>query len=354
MAQLQNDVFLRALLRQPTPYTPIWIMRQAGRYLPEYNKTRSQAGSFLSLCKNPDLATEVTLQPLARFNLDAAILFSDILTIPDAMGLGLYFADGEGPKFERPLREEKQIQLLSAIEPEDQLKYVTDAVRSIKSALGDRLPLIGFSGSPFTLACYMIEGKGGTDFHRVKKMAYERPDLFNKILQVTSASVIAYLNAQISAGADAVMIFDTWGGSLSSKAFKQFSQNNLTQICSSLTREVDGAVIPRVVFTKGGGQWLESLAETGADALGLDWSTDIATARSRVGDRVGLQGNMDPAILLTNPDVIQKEVGEILMGFGEGSGHVFNLGHGVSQFTPPENVLALVEAVHDQSPRYHR
>jgi len=354
VAQLQNDVFLRALLRQPTPYTPIWIMRQAGRYLPEYNKIRSQAGSFLSLCKNPDLATEVTLQPLARFNLDAAILFSDILTIPDAMGLGLYFADGEGPKFERPLREEKQIQLLSAIEPEDQLKYVTDAVRSIKSALADRLPLIGFSGSPFTLACYMIEGKGGTDFHRVKKMAYERPDLFNKILQVTSASVIAYLNAQISAGADAVMIFDTWGGSLTSKAFKQFSQNNLTQICSSLTREVDGTVIPRVVFTKGGGQWLESLAETGADALGLDWSTDIATARSRVGDRVGLQGNMDPAILLTNPDVIQKEVGEILMGFGEGSGHVFNLGHGVSQFTPPENVLALVEAVHDQSPRYHR
>ena len=354
MAQLQNDVFLRALLRQPTPYTPVWIMRQAGRYLPEYNKTRSQAGSFLNLCKNPDLATEVTLQPLARFNLDAAILFSDILTIPDAMGLGLYFADGEGPKFERPLREEKQIKLLSAIEPEEQLKYVIDAVRSIKTALGNRLPLIGFSGSPFTLACYMIEGRGGTDFHRVKKMAYERPDLFNKILEVTSTSVIAYLNAQILAGADAVMIFDTWGGSLTSKAFKQFSQNNLTQICNSLTREVNGTVIPRVVFTKGGGQWLETLAETGADALGLDWSTDIAGARNRVGDRAGLQGNMDPAILLTNPDVIQKEVGEVLSGFGEGSGHVFNLGHGVSQFTPPENVLALVEAVHDQSPKYHR
>ncbi len=354
MAQLQNDVFLRALLRQPTPYTPVWIMRQAGRYLPEYNKTRSQAGSFLNLCKNPDLATEVTLQPLARFNLDAAILFSDILTIPDAMGLGLYFADGEGPKFERPLREEKQIKLLSAIEPEEQLKYVIDAVRSIKTALGNRLPLIGFSGSPFTLACYMIEGRGGTDFHRVKKMAYERPDLFNKILEVTSTSVIAYLNAQILAGADAVMIFDTWGGSLTSKAFKQFSQNNLTQICNSLTREVNGTVIPRVVFTKGGGQWLETLAETGADALGLDWATDIAGARNRVGDRVGLQGNMDPAILLTNPDVIQKEVGEVLSGFGEGSGHVFNLGHGVSQFTPPENVLALVEAVHDQSPKYHR
>ena len=354
MAQLQNDVFLRALLRQPTPYTTVWIMRQAGRYLPEYNKTRSQAGSFLNLCKNPDLATEVTLQPLTRFNLDAAILFSDILTIPDAMGLGLYFADGEGPKFERPLREEKQIQSLSAIEPEEQLKYVIDAVRSIKAALGNRLPLIGFSGSPFTLACYMIEGRGGTDFHRVKKMAYERPDLFNKILEVTSTSVIAYLNAQILAGADAVMIFDTWGGSLTSKAFKQFSQNNLTQICNALTREFNGTLIPRVVFTKGGGQWLETLAETGADALGLDWSTDMAGARNRVGDRVGLQGNMDPAILLTNPDVIQREVGEVLSGFGEGSGHVFNLGHGVSQFTPPENVLALVEAVHDQSPKYHR
>ena len=354
MAQLQNDVFLRALLRQPTPYTPVWIMRQAGRYLPEYNKTRSQAGSFLNLCKNPDLATEVTLQPLTRFNLDAAILFSDILTIPDAMGLGLYFADGEGPKFERPLREEKQIQSLSAIEPEEQLKYVIDAVRSIKAALGNRLPLIGFSGSPFTLACYMIEGRGGTDFHRVKKMAYERPDLFNNILEVTSTSVIAYLNAQILAGADAVMIFDTWGGSLTSKAFKQFSQNNLTQICNALTREFNGTLIPRVVFTKGGGQWLETLAETGADALGLDWSTDMAGARNRVGDRVGLQGNMDPAILLTNPDVIQREVGEVLSGFGEGSGHVFNLGHGVSQFTPPENVLALVEAVHDQSPKYHR
>ena len=354
MAQLQNDVFLRALLRQPTPYTPVWIMRQAGRYLPEYNKTRSQAGSFLNLCKNPDLATEVTLQPLTRFNLDAAILFSDILTIPDAMGLGLYFADGEGPKFERPLREEKQIQSLSAIEPEEQLKYVIDAVRSIKAALGNRLPLIGFSGSPFTLACYMIEGRGGTDFHRVKKRAYERPDLFNNILEVTSTSVIAYLNAQILAGADAVMIFDTWGGSLTSKAFKQFSQNNLTQICNALTREFNGTLIPRVVFTKGGGQWLETLAETGADALGLDWSTDMAGARNRVGDRVGLQGNMDPAILLTNPDVIQREVGEVLSGFGEGSGHVFNLGHGVSQFTPPENVLALVEAVHDQSPKYHR
>ena len=353
MAELQNDVFLRALLRQPTPYTPIWIMRQAGRYLPEYNKTRSQAGSFLKLCKNPELATEVTLQPLARFNLDAAILFSDILTIPDAMGLGLYFADGEGPQFERPLRDEKQIQSLSVIEPEEQLKYVTDAVRSIKQALNGRVPLIGFSGSPFTLACYMIEGKGGTEFHRVKKMAYERPDLFGKILEVTSASVIAYLNGQIQAGADAVMIFDTWGGALTPSAFKRFSQNNLKQICTGLIREVNGRVIPRVVFTKGGGQWLEGLSETGADALGLDWSTDIATARMRVGDRVALQGNMDPAILLTNPEVIQKEVGEILAGYGEGFGHVFNLGHGVNQFTTHENVHALVEAVHEQSRGYH-
>ncbi|MDA0237318.1 MAG: uroporphyrinogen decarboxylase, partial [Proteobacteria bacterium] len=249
MAELQNDVFLRALLRQPTPYTPIWIMRQAGRYLPEYNNIRSQAGSFLNLCKNPELATEVTLQPLARFNLDAAILFSDILTIPDAMGLGLYFVDGEGPQFERPLRDEKQIQSLSVIEPEEELKYVTDAVRSIKQALNGRVPLIGFSGSPFTLACYMIEGKGGTEFHRVKKMAYERPDLFKKILEVTSASVVAYLNGQIQAGADAVMIFDTWGGALTTGAFKRFSQNNLKQICGDLIREANGRVVPRVVFT---------------------------------------------------------------------------------------------------------
>ena len=353
MAQLQNDVFLRALLRKPTPYTPVWIMRQAGRYLPEYNKTRSQAGSFLNLCKNPELATEVTMQPLDRFNLDAAILFSDILTIPDAMGLGLYFADGEGPKFERPLRDEKQIESLSAIDPNDQLAYVTDAVRSIKKALGGRLPLIGFSGSPFTLACYMIEGKGGTEFHRVKKMAYQRPDLFQKILEVTSASVIAYLNAQIQAGADAVMIFDTWGGSLTPRAFKTFSCDNLKQICHGLIREVDGEVIPRVVFTKGGGQWLEALAGTGADALGIDWSTDLGAARAKVGDRVALQGNMDPAVLLTNPDVVKKEVGNVLSDFGSGSGHVFNLGHGVSQFTPPENVLELVEAVHEQSRSYH-
>ena len=352
MSKLQNDVFLRALLREPIPYTPIWIMRQAGRYLTEYKEIRKKAGSFLDLCKNTELATEVTLQPLDRFDLDAAILFSDILTIPDAMGLGLYFAEGEGPRFINPLREEGQIKSLEAAQPE-KLDYVMQAVSSIKNALGGRVPLIGFSGSPFTLACYMIEGRGGTDFHRVKKMAYERPELFRKILGVTTDSVIGYLNAQIDSGADAVMIFDTWGGSLSPRAFEEYSLSNIKLICDALIREAHGRVIPRVVFTKGGGQWLESLSRVGADALGVDWMTDIGDARSRVGERVALQGNMDPAILLTNPEVIEEEVGDILERYGKGTGHVFNLGHGVSQFTPPENVGALVDAVHFLSRKYH-
>jgi len=354
LSALQNDVFIKALLRQPIPYTPTWIMRQAGRYLPEYRQSRSRAGSFLDLCKNTDLATEVTLQPLARFRLDAAILFSDILTIPDAMGLGLYFEEGEGPKFERPLRDEAQINQLSAVDTGEKLGYVVNAVSSIKRALSGSVPLIGFSGSPFTLACYMIEGRGGTEFHRVKKMAYERPDLFQRILDVTTVSVIGYLNAQIEAGADAVMVFDTWGGSLSNGAFKRFSLENLNRICAGLTREVNGQKIPRIVFTKGGGQWLEDLAEIDTDGLGLDWTTDIGRARARVGHKVALQGNMDPAILMTNPDVIRQEVANILSTFGNGTGHVFNLGHGVSQHTPPENVEALVEAVRELSPQYHQ
>ncbi len=354
MSALQNDVFIKALLRQPIPYTPTWIMRQAGRYLPEYRQSRSRAGSFLDLCKNTDLATEVTLQPLARFRLDAAILFSDILTIPDAMGLGLYFEEGEGPKFERPLKDEAQINQLSAVDAGEKLGYVVNAVSSIKRALSGSVPLIGFSGSPFTLACYMIEGRGGTEFHRVKKMAYERPDLFQTILDVTTVSVIGYLNAQIEAGADAVMVFDTWGGSLSNGAFKRFSLENLNRICTGLTREVSGQKIPRIVFTKGGGQWLEDLAEIDTDGLGLDWTTDIGRARARVGHKVALQGNMDPAILMTNPDVIRQEVANILSTFGNGTGHVFNLGHGVSQHTPPENVEALVEAVRELSPQYHQ
>lgn len=349
----KNDTFLRALLRQPTPYTPIWIMRQAGRYLPEYNETRKQAGSFLELCKNPHLATEVTLQPLARFPLDAAILFSDILTIPDAMGLGLYFAEGEGPRFERPLREEWEIRNLETIDPNDHLRYVLDAASQIRKALDNEVPLIGFSGSPYTLACYMIEGRGGTEFHEIKRMLYARPDLLHAILDVNASSVVAYLNAQIEAGAQAVMIFDSWGGNLSEAAFREFSLAYIERICAELKREQDGQRVPCIVFTKGGGQWLEALAGCGADALSVDWTTNLGRARQQVGERVALQGNLDPAILLTNPEVIQNEASRVLADFGNGNGHVFNLGHGVSRFTPPENVAALVEAVHRESRPYH-
>ncbi|ARU32697.1 uroporphyrinogen decarboxylase [Sulfuriferula sp. AH1] len=354
MSKLRNDTFLRALMRQPTEYTPVWMMRQAGRYLPEYNQTRARAGDFLSLCKNPDLATEVTLQPLARFPLDAAILFSDILTIPDAMGLGLYFAQGEGPKFERPLREEWEIRALTAPDPHEHLGYVIDAVSQIRHALDNSVPLIGFSGSPFTLACYMVEGEGGTDFSTIKKMLYQRPDLLHHILATNACAVTDYLNAQIEAGAQAVMIFDTWGGALSHAAYHEFSLQYMQQIIAGLTRKHEGADVPVVLFTKGGGNWLESMAATGCDALGLDWSIDIGQARQRVGDRVALQGNLDPAILLTDPDTVRNEVAKVLASYGQGHGHVFNLGHGISQFAPPENAAALVEAVHNLSPAYHR
>ena len=353
MSKLKNDTFLRALLKQPVPYTPIWIMRQAGRYLPEYNKTRERAGSFLSLCKNPDFATEVTLQPLARFDLDAAILFSDILTIPDAMGLGLYFADGEGPKFERPLREEWAIRNLSAPDPEAQLGYVLDAVRQIRKALDHSVPLIGFSGSPFTLACYMIEGGGSTDFRTTKTMLYQRPELLHHILQVNAQAVTDYLNAQIRAGAQAVQIFDTWGGMLSSRAYEEFSLAYLRQVVQGLIREQDGQRVPCIVFTKGGGVWLEKIAAIGSDAVGLDWMCSIGQARGRVGDQVALQGNMDPMVLFSDPKTIRQEVRKILESYGQGTGHVFNLGHGISQFTPPENVAALVDAVHELSKSFH-
>jgi uroporphyrinogen decarboxylase len=354
MSKLKNDTFLRALMRQPTEYTPVWMMRQAGRYLPEYNQTRARAGDFLSLCKNPELATEVTLQPLARFPLDAAILFSDILTIPDAMGLGLYFAQGEGPKFERPLREEWEIRDLTAPNPYEHLGYVIDAVKEIRRALDGSVPLIGFSGSPFTLACYMIEGQGGTDFSIVKKMLYQRPDLLHHILAVNAQAVTDYLNAQIEAGAQAVMIFDTWGGALSHAAYHEFSLRYMQDIMNGLTRKKDGVDIPAVIFTKGGGNWLESMAATGCDALGLDWTIDIGSARQRVGDRVALQGNLDPSILLTDPDTVRAETAKVLESYGSGHGHVFNLGHGISQFAPPENAAALIEAVHSLSPAYHR
>ena len=345
-----NDSFLRALLKEPCPHTPIWLMRQAGRYLPEYCETRRRAGSFLNLCKNPALACEVTLQPLARYPLDAAILFSDILTIPDAMGLGLYFTDGEGPRFERPLREEWAIRDLSAPDPWDHLRYVMDAVAEIRRALNGSVPLIGFAGSPYTLACYMVEGGASNDYRRIKHMLYERPDLLHRVLTVTAQAVTAYLNAQIEAGAQAVMIFDTWGGSLSTAAYQEFSLAYMERIVAGLAKEKAGERIPSIVFTKGGGLWLEQIARIGSDAIGLDWTVDIGEARRRVGDRVALQGNLDPGVLFASPETIAAEAHRVLSGYGAGgTGHVFNLGHGISQFTPPESVAALVDAVHRMS-----
>ena len=354
MTPLKNDTFLRALLRQPTDYTPVWLMRQAGRYLPEYNATRKVAGSFLNLCKNPDAATEVTLQPLERFPLDAAILFSDILTIPDAMGLGLYFAEGEGPKFERPVRDEAAVAKLAVPDIGVTLKYVTDAVTQIRKALDGRVPLIGFSGSPWTLACYMVEGGGSDDHRTVKTMAYQRPDLMHRILEVNARAVAAYLNAQIEAGAQAVMIFDTWGGALSAAAYKTFSLAYIRQVVAQLTREHEGRRVPVIVFTKGGGLWLEDIAACGCDAVGLDWTIELSEARRRVGSQVALQGNLDPTVLFASPEAIRAEVAKVLASYGAGSGHVFNLGHGISQFTPPEHASALVAAVHELSPAYHR
>ncbi len=350
-APLKNDTFLRALLRQPTDYTPVWLMRQAGRYLPEYCATRKRAGSFLGLAKNPDYATEVTLQPLERFPLDAAILFSDILTVPDAMGLGLYFADGEGPKFERPLRDEQAVKALQAPDL-GSLQYVFDAVTQIRTELNGRVPLIGFSGSPWTLACYMVEGGGSDDFRTVKTMLYQRPDLMHHILQTNASAVAAYLNAQIEAGAQAVMIFDTWGGALADGVYQEFSLAYMRMVVAQLKRDHAGARIPCIVFTKGGGLWLEQIADIGSDAVGLDWTVNLREARARVGDRVALQGNLDPTVLFASPAQIDKEVGKVLAAFGTphaGHGHVFNLGHGISQFTPPEAVAVMVEAVHTQS-----
>jgi uroporphyrinogen decarboxylase len=349
---MKNDTFLRALLREPTPYTPVWIMRQAGRYLPEYNATRRKAGSFLTLAKTPELACEVTLQPLERFPLDAAILFSDILTVPDAMGLGLHFVEGEGPKFERPLRDEKAIRAL-AVPDLERLRYVFDAVALIRESLHERVPLIGFSGSPFTLACYMVEGGGSDDFRHVKSLLYGRPDLLHHILETNARAVTSYLNAQIAAGAQAVMLFDTWGGVLSDAAFREFSLEYSRKALAGVTREREGRIVPRILFTKGGGLWLEQMADAGADALGLDWQTPIGEARRRVGSRVALQGNLDPMALFGTPESIRTETARILEGFGNGSGHVFNLGHGVSQHTPPEHVAALVEAVHTLSVGAH-
>jgi uroporphyrinogen decarboxylase len=350
-APLKNDTFLRALMRQETEYTPLWLMRQAGRYLPEYRASRKTAGSFLSLAKNPDFATEVTIQPLDRFDLDAAILFSDILTVPDAMGLGLYFEEGEGPKFERPLVDEKAVMALKVPE-EGSLQYVFDAVTQIRKTLNGRVPLIGFSGSPWTLACYMVEGQGSREFHAVKTMMYKRPDLMERILSLNAQAVASYLNAQIDAGAQAVMIFDSWGGALADGAYQRFSLKYMQDVVSQLKREKDGQKIPAIVFTKGGGLWLEELANIGADALGLDWTVNLGKARAQVGNKVALQGNLDPAILFAEPAQIKREVIATLDAYGKpsvGQGHVFNLGHGISQFTPPESVSVLVETVHEYS-----
>lgn len=347
---LKNDTFLRALRREPTPYTPIWLMRQAGRYLSEYNETRTRAGDFLTLCKTPDYATEVTLQPLARFDLDAAIPFSDILTIPDAMGLGLRFEIGEGPCFERPLQDERSIGALRVPDIEAELGYVPAAVRQIKAALAQSVPLIGFSGSPFTLACYMIEGHGKSDFLRVKRMLYERPELLRRVLEINAEAVSAYLKTQLDAGVDAVMVFDTWGGLLSHAAYGPFSLDYMKRVIHSLKQHSN---VPIIVFTKGGGQWLEQIADSGCDCVGLDWTTSLTEARRRVGDKIALQGNLDPAVLFAAPASIRNEVANVLAEFGSGSGHVFNLGHGISQFTPPEHARVLVDAVHELSRRYH-
>jgi uroporphyrinogen decarboxylase len=346
-----NDTLIRALLRQPTQYTPVWIMRQAGRYLPEYNATRARAGSFLALAKDPDFATEVTLQPLARFRLDAAILFSDILTIPDAMGLGLYFAEGEGPKFERPLRDEWEVRNLFVPDPADRLRYVLDAVSQIRHALDGRVPLIGFAGSPFTLACYMVEGGASAEFRIIKTMLYDRPELLHHILDVNARAVSAYLNAQVEAGAQALMIFDTWGGALSSAAYEEFSLAYLKQVLRNLKRTAQGAIVPTIIYAKGAGSWLEKLRDAGADAIGLDWTVDLADARARLGSNVAIQGNLDPAVLFANPDVIRREVQRILDAVSGEPGHVFNLGHGISQFTAPEQVGILVDSVHELSRR---
>jgi uroporphyrinogen decarboxylase len=353
---LQNDTFLRALQRQPTEYTPVWLMRQAGRYLAEYRATRQKAGSFMGLATNPDLATEVTLQPIDRYGLDAAILFSDILTVPDAMGLGLSFAEGEGPKFAHPLRDEQAVMALRAPDLA-KLQYVFDAVTQIRRELKGRVPLIGFSGSPWTLACYMVEGGGSDDYRTIKTMLYNRPDLMRHILKTNADAVAAYLNAQIDAGAQAVMIFDSWGGALADGVYQEFSLAYMRDVVARLKREQDGVTIPCIVFTKGGGLWLEEIAAIGADAVGLDWTVNLGRARERVADRVALQGNLDPMVLFAGAEQVRAEAAKALASFGQhtgASGHVFNLGHGISQHTPPESVAVLVDAVHELSRQYHR
>jgi uroporphyrinogen decarboxylase len=352
-APLANDLLLRALLREPTPRTPLWMMRQAGRYLPEYRATRARAGSFLKLCMTPELACEVTLQPLDRYRLDAAILFSDILTIPHAMNVGLEFEAGEGPKIARPVRSRADIDRLPIPDPERELRYVMDAVRLIRRELGGRVPLIGFAGSPWTVGTYMVEGGGSRNFQHIKSMLYGAARELHGLLETVTRATVAYLNAQVAAGVQAVMVFDTWGGVLTPADFHEFSLHYMQQIVDGLTRESEGRRVPVILFTKGGGQWLADMAATGCDALGVDWTTDLADARRAAGGRVALQGNLDPSALYAPPEQIRAQVARVLASFGHGSGHVFNLGHGIHPDVPPEHAAAMVDAVHALSPRYH-
>jgi len=353
MSELKNDVFLRALMRQPVSRTPVWIMRQAGRYLPEYREVRGQAGDFMSLCRNPELACEVTMQPLRRYKLDAAILFSDILTVPDAMGLGLHFIAGEGPKFKDPVQSVDAIRNLRVPDVEKKLDYVFEAVRTIRRELNGEVPLIGFAGSPFTVGTYMVEGGSSREFPTIKALAKESPDVLDHLMNIVAETTTEYLNAQIEAGAQAVQIFDTWGAALEGDDFRRFSMASMQKIIDGLTREKDGQKIPVIVFTKGAGPLLTDLAETGCDALGVDWTTDLATAREYVGDKVALQGNLDPATLRESPEVIRQGVADTLASYGKGPGHVFNLGHGITPDIDPDHLGALVDAVHELSPEYH-
>jgi uroporphyrinogen decarboxylase len=353
MTPLINDCFIRALLRQPVERTPVWMMRQAGRYLPEYRRVREQAGSFMNLCTTPELACEVTLQPMARFPLDAAILFSDILTIPDAMGLGLEFAEGEGPRFRNPIRNASDVRRLPVPDPESDLRYVMDTVRLVRDRLGGRAPLIGFSGSPWTLATYMVEGGSSREFRKIKGLMYQEPQLLHALLSTLAEAVALYLSAQIAAGVDAIMVFDTWGGVLSPDQYERFSLAYAKRALDRTGRNAHGKRIPAILFTKGGGQWLEAMAESGYDALGLDWTTDIGKARELVGHKVALQGNLDPQALYAPRDALRTEVAQILARYGRGTGHVFNLGHGVAPDVDPEQVRTMIEAVHEFSPAFH-
>lgn len=354
MDELKNNRLLRALARQPVDVTPIWIMRQAGRYLPEYRELRARAGDFRTLCMTPELACEATLQPVNRYPLDAAILFSDILTIPDAMGLGLHFLEGEGPRFTRTIRNGADVDRLGVPDPETELRYVMDAVRSVRRELNGRIPLIGFAGSPWTLATYIVEGGGSRDFVHIKRMLYQAPDVLHRLLDILARAVSRYLQAQIAAGAQALMIFDTWGGILSTHAYLSFSLSYVTSVVKTLRHGAKGIHVPVIVFTKGGGQWLEAIAASGADAVGVDWTTDLGVARRRIGDRVALQGNLDPAALYGTPQAIRAEVAKGLERFGNGSGHVFNLGHGITPDIEPDKVAVLIDAVHQLSAAYHR